>query len=146
MSMCALMMCACTIESSDNGDLDGYWHLEQVDTLATGRVGDYSERRIFWGIEHKLLNVKDVDEGKHGYLFRFEQTYDSLKLSSPYKFNGHEDKGEDGEPGGDIPVEDVEALRPYGVNALEEGFAKEALNGSKMILRSKTLRLYFRRF
>ena len=34
-----LVLCfqsACTLETSDNGDLDGYWHLEQVDTLATG--------------------------------------------------------------------------------------------------------------
>ena len=27
---------SCEIETSQNGDLDGFWHLEQVDTLATG--------------------------------------------------------------------------------------------------------------
>ena len=137
---------SCTIESSKNGDLDGFWHLERIDTLATGKTGDYSEKRIFWGIEHKLINVKDADAGTRGFLLRFEQTSDSLKLSSPYKFNWHEDQGTDDNPGGDIPVEDVEPLRHYGLNALDEKFAKEALDGSKMILRSKTLRLYFKRF
>lgn len=38
---------SCTLESSDNGDLDGYWHLESIDTLATGKTGDYSNRRFF---------------------------------------------------------------------------------------------------
>lgn len=147
LSLCIMLsLVSCTIESSKNGDLDGFWHLERIDTLATGKTSDYSEKRIFWGIEHKLLYVKDADAGTRGYLLRFEQTSDSLKLSSPYKFNWHEDQGSDEEPGGDIPVKNVEPLRPFGLNALEEKFAKEALDGSKMILRSKTLRLYFKRF
>ena len=49
--------------------------------------------------------------------------------------------------GGDIPVGEVnDDLRFYGINALPEGFAKERLDGSRMVLRSKTLRLTFRRF
>lgn len=45
-----LVLCfqsACTIEMSDNGDLDGYWHLEQVDTLATGGKLNLSKERVF---------------------------------------------------------------------------------------------------
>ena len=119
---------SCTLESSGNGDLDGYWHLESIDTLATGKTGDYSNRRFFWGIEHRLISVSDID---------------SLFLGKAYKNNWHQDNGEDG---GDIPVDDVEPLRYYGVNELEEHFAKEALSGSRMILRSKTLRLKFKKF
>ena len=51
-----LVLCfqsACTIEMSDNGDLDGYWHLEQVDTLATGGKLNLSKERVFWGLHHK---------------------------------------------------------------------------------------------
>ena len=33
-----MSLTSCEIETSENGDLDGYWHLEQVDTLATGGV------------------------------------------------------------------------------------------------------------
>lgn len=31
-----LLPSSCTIEASDNGDFDGFWHLERVDTLTTG--------------------------------------------------------------------------------------------------------------
>jgi hypothetical protein len=31
-----LTLSSCEVETSQNGDLDGFWHLEQVDTLATG--------------------------------------------------------------------------------------------------------------
>ena len=34
----------------------------------------------------------------------------------------------------------------HGINNLEEPFLKERLNSSSMVLRSKTLRLYFKRF
>jgi hypothetical protein len=37
-------------------------------------------------------------------------------------------------------------LAPYGINNLEEEFVKEKLDGGQMILRSKTLRLKFKRF
>lgn len=136
--------CGVDIETSDNGDLDGFWHLERVDTLATQKTVDYSGKRIFWAVQAKLLNVRDVDkDGRLGYLLRFSQTSDSLILSSPYKFNWHENEQSEG---GDIPVEDAEELRPYGINGLEEHYYKEALSGGKMILRSKTLRLEFRKF
>ena len=135
---------SCTLESSGNGDLDGYWHLESIDTLATGKTGDYSNRRFFWGIEHRLISVSDIDrEGRLGYYFRFEQTGDSLFLGKAYKNNWHQDNGDDG---GDHPIDDPTLLAPYGINNLEEEFVKEKLNGGQMILRSKTLRLKFKRF
>ena len=34
--MLSLTLGGCSIEMSDNGELDGYWHLERVDTLSTG--------------------------------------------------------------------------------------------------------------
>ena len=39
MAACMLLslglgMSSCTLETSDNGYFDGYWHLERVDTLA----------------------------------------------------------------------------------------------------------------
>ena len=40
-------MTSCTIESSDNGKLDGFWHMEQVDTLATGGTQDLSDSLMF---------------------------------------------------------------------------------------------------
>ena len=31
-----LTLSSCEVETSQNGDLDGFWHLEEVGTLATG--------------------------------------------------------------------------------------------------------------
>ena len=137
-------MTSCTIETSDNGNFDGFWHLEQVDTLATGNTLDMSGKRVFWGVQYKLISVYDTDkEGTFGYYLRFTQTRDKIVTKSPYKNNWHQDNGDDG---GDHPIDDPTLLAPYGINNLEEEFVKEKLNGGQMILRSKTLRLKFKRF
>lgn len=134
---------SCEIETSDNGDFDGFWHLESIDTLATGNKADYSHRRVFWGVEHKLIYAYDADLLVN-YYCRFTQTADSIIITKVYLDHGHQDDGIDG---GDIPVETVnDSLRYYGINVLPEGFLKEKMDGSKMILKSKTLRLNFRRF
>lgn len=134
---------SCEIETSDNGDFDGFWHLESIDSLATGNKADYTHRRTFWGVENKLIYAYDADS-LINYYCRFTQTADSVVITKVYLDHGHQDNGIDG---GDIPVEVVnDSLRYYGINALPEGFLKEKLNGSKMVLKSKTLRLNFRRF
>ncbi len=140
-----MAMSSCTIETSDNGDFDGYWHLEKVDTLATNGVCDLSQRRIFWGVQFKLIACKDVDrDGLHGHYFRFRQTSDSIIVHTPFKDNWHQDQGTNG---GDIPITVMnDSIRTYGINNLEEPFLKEKLKGDRMILRSKTLRLYFTKF
>ncbi|MFX7844709.1 lipocalin-like domain-containing protein, partial [Acinetobacter baumannii] len=90
----------------------------------------------FWGIEFKLIAATQYDNNTERMYFRFEQTSDSLKITQAFINHGHQDNGEDG---GDIPLTEVtNDLRYYGINNLPEGFAKEALSGSKMILRSKT--------
>lgn len=132
---------SCEVDSSDNGDLDGFWHLESVDTLATGGRCDYSNQRVFWGVQHKLLTVNNYKGGS--FNFRFSQTSDSLILSSPYKNHGHQDV----ENGGDIPMTEInETLRQCGINHLVESYYKEKMNGDKMILRTKDLRLNFKKF
>lgn len=140
-----MTLSSCTVETSDNGDFDGFWHLERVDTLATGGVLDMSHQRVFWGVQLRLLSCRNAGlEGTHGYYFRFRQTSDSIVLYSPYKDNWHQDRGDDG---GDIPCYEInDELRSYGINNLEEPFYKEKMTGGKMILKSKTLRLYFKKF
>ena len=139
------MTTACTFDSSDNGDFDGYWHLERVDTLATQGMLDLSQKRIFWGVQYHLMQCKDVDkEANDGFYFRFTQTADSIIVHNPYKNNWHQDYGDDG---GDLPVTQLnDTIRSYGINNLQEPFFKEKLKGDKMILRSKMLRLYFTKF
>ena len=132
---------SCEVEGSDNGNLDGFWHLESVDTLATGGRCDYSDQRVFWGVQYKLLSVNNYKGGN--FYFRFRQTSDSLILSSPYENHRHQDA----ENGGDIPITEInDTLRQCGINHLVEPYYKEKLSGNKMILRTKDLRLYFKKF
>ena len=132
---------SCELESSDNGKLDGFWHLESIDSLENGKTVDMSKLHVFWGIEYKLIVATQYDNNTERMFFRFEQTSDSLKITQAFINHGHQDNG------GDIPLTEVtNDLRYYGINNLPEGFAKEALSGSKMILRSKTLRLKFKKF
>ena len=111
-----LTLSSCEVETSQNGDLDGFWHLEQVDTLATGGTC-------------------------RGFYLRFEQTSDSLLITSVYRNKWHEDYG------GDVLLTEMnDSLRSCGINHLNEHFAKEVMTGGKMQLKSKTLRLRFRKF
>ena len=132
---------SCELESSDNGKLDGFWHLESIDSLENGKTVDMSKLHVFWGIEYKLIAATQYDNNTERMFFRFEQTSDSLKITQAFINHGHQDNG------GDIPLTEItNDLRYYGINNLPEGFAKEALSGNKMILRSKTLRLKFKKF
>lgn len=79
-------LASCEIETSDNGDFDGFWHLERVDTLATGGTTDLSKKRVFWGVQYKLISVYDIDkEGTFGYYLRFKQTRDQIVTYSPVR-------------------------------------------------------------
>lgn len=139
-------MCSCEMETTDNGDLDGFWHLESVDTLSTGGTCSYKERKVFWGVQHKLIAIRNFapNAASNGYYVRFNQTGDSLIISSPYANHWHQDYGDDG---GDVPVTEINAeLRELGMNNLEEHFKKEKLSGSKMVLSNKEYRLSFTKF
>lgn len=142
-----LMLASCNVETSDNGPLDGFWHLEQVDTLATGGTTDYSSGYVFWGVQKDLIYIKDSSNSSVGaYYLRFNQTQDSLHITKIYLDHGHEDNPNH-EQGGDIPVETIDRnLRFFGLNALPEHFKKEAINGNRMILSTKKLRLKFKKF
>ena len=142
-----ILLASCNVETSGNGSLDGFWHLEQVDTLATGGSTDYHKGYVFWGVQKDLMYIKDSSNGSIGaYYLRFSQTQDSLHITKIYLDHGHEDNPNH-EQGGDIPVEAIDRnLRFLGLNALPERFKKEALNGNRMILSTEKLRLKFKKF
>lgn len=52
---------SCELESSDNGKLDGFWHLESIDSLENGKTVDMSKLHVFWGIEYKLIAATQYD-------------------------------------------------------------------------------------
>lgn len=135
-----LMVVSCELETSGNGKLDGYWQMNQVDTLATGGVTDTRDSLIFWGIQGNLLQIRysenDVYLGE-GLLFRFEKKDSLFTLSLPVIHHLYET---------DEPIDDVEILKPFGIYRLEEKFAIEKLNKNIMVLTNDVLRLHFRKY
>lgn len=131
-----MLLAGCDIETSDNGDLDGHWHLVQVDTLATSRSSDLSDTRVFWGVQMHLIQIVDHDHdtSHYGYLFNFEHQGQTLRL-----YNAHKHDRAEGDP----LVEDAEVLAPLGISSLDDLFTIEQLNSDKMVLRDDRLRLWF---
>lgn len=132
-----LGLVACDIETSDNGDLDGFWQMTQIDTLG-GRSGDMREKYVFWCVQGKLIETYIArNSAMNEIVYTFDKTADSLLLHSPYI----SDRGN-----GDIKVEDVALLRAYGINQLEERFKIQQLSADNMVLESAMLRLHFRKY
>ena len=79
------LLASCNVETSDNGPLDGFWHLERVDTLATGGTTDYSSGYVFWGVQKELIYIKDSSNGSVGaYYLRFRQDITTASTSPRY--------------------------------------------------------------
>ena len=131
-----LLLTSCEIEFSNNGKLDGFWQLIAVDTLATQHTSDLKTSGRTWAFQGRLLEMRDTKGGYSDLYFSFEHRGDSLFLDSPYLSDRDVD---------DIKITDINIVRPYGVNGLKEGFEIESLSNNKLILRSKTLRLLFKK-
>lgn len=130
-----LAMPSCTLETSDNGDLDGFWHLERVDTISTDGTLDMSEKLVFWSVQMNLMNVVDRG-GSKDYFLRFDHSGTTLRVYDPY-INDR--------MSGDIKVDDVALLAPLGINELDETFDVESLSSRRMTLANGRLRLEFRK-
>ena len=129
---------SCELETSHNGDLDGFWHLVQVDTLQTGGVKDTSKDLIFWSIQLNLLELSDHSYSIPIYMARFNHENGQLKVTQPCLYNRYE--------GNEMVTEEtLHNISPFGLNALEETFQVEGLSGSKMKLSNGKLRLYFKK-
>lgn len=129
---------SCELETSGNGDLDGFWHLVQVDTLQTGGVNDTSKELFFWSFQVNLLEFSDRSYHIPIYMARFNHENGQLKVTQPCLYN--RDEGNEM-----VTEENVKDISPYGLNALEETFRVEELSGSRMTLSNGTLRLYFKK-
>lgn len=128
--------CGDLIETSDNGKLDGMWHLTRIDTLETGSGVDMAKDRKYLSVQGSILQVHDADRGEK-YMFRFSHTESRLELSDARSNDRTE---------GDPKVTNVSVLAPYGINRLSETFKVEKLTGSRLVLVSSTLRLIYRKF
>ena len=48
---------SCELEHSDNGKLDGFWHLTEVETLATKSHTEKREELVFWAVQGRLMQL-----------------------------------------------------------------------------------------
>ena len=121
------------MESSDNGHLDGFWHLVRVDTLSTDTLSivgtsDLSQDYFFWAFQFQLLSVRNTQKSPEEYFLRFQRQGDELVLSHPFQYVLQ---------GKDAPVENIDLLRPFGINDQEERFRIVHLSSRRMTLKSK---------
>lgn len=131
-----LLFFSCDIESSKNGDLDGYWHLERVDTLSTSGSLDLSQEKLFWAFQKDLLQLRGDEQE---FYLRFNHHDNHLDLSDP-----HLRDREKGDPA--IRSSTMYLILPYGINEEQEYFQVITLNGDDMVLRNQDLQLWFRKF
>lgn len=117
-------------ETSGNGDLDGYWKLIAIDTLATGGTHDLMENQVFWAVQHKLITMA-------GYAFRFEKTDETLTLYDGYLY-----QTDSIHPG----IDNIERLAIYGIHQQPETFSIDKLNNRHMTLSNTDYRLNFKKF
>lgn len=136
---------ACEFETSGNGDLDGFWRMAYIDTMATGGRADMTASNRFWCIQGKLLVLQMTWQKNPAYsedpdiICSFERDDDTLRLYSPHFLL---------RPEGDPPLRpnDVELLSPYGVNQLETSFFIRFLSSRHLTLETPELRLYLEKF
>lgn len=137
MVVCSLLHSCEGIETSNNGNLDGMWHLVKMDSLDIQKTIDYQHEGIFWSVQNDLLQVDDKQVRYRSCLLRFEKKSETLRVFDPYLYNRDD---------GDEIVDNNAFLTPFGINALNETFSIEKLNRNKMILKSQLLRLYFSKY
>ena len=121
---------SCDLERSENGDLDGIWKLQEIDSLATGKHVDTSSSSLAFAVQAHLIQLNG---GGKMVLCRFEHKADSLVIFDPYI--NHK-----------TPLEDVNVLKPYGFMGLRQAFLIEKLTGKRMILKTDELRMWFEKY
>lgn len=121
------LLTSCSSESSDNGDLDGFWVL-------TGRSG------LTWSFQGKILEFRDVNSVHHDLMAKFRHEGSQLIV---YDFRVVDRDADD------LPVTESEMddLRAYGINNMvEEQFQIRQLTSDDMHLESALESLHFRKY
>lgn len=148
LAVVAIGLTACEIHTSNNGDLDGFWQLSQVDTLANNRSGDVRQRGVFWCVQADLLEMKDLhdmtanEELPHvSVFFRFKHEQGKLRLWEPLA-----DLRDESQEEPDSVVTSVSTIAFYGLSRLDETFDVLRLDADCMTLASEKFRLHFRKY
>ena len=121
------LLTSCSAESSDNGDLDGFW-------LLSGRSG------LTWSFQGEILEFRDVNSVHPDLMAKFRHEGDLLIV---YDFRVLD------RDAGDQPVTESEKedLHAYGINNMvEEQFLIRQLTSDNMHLESDSESLHFQKY
>lgn len=137
------LLSSCETHSSDNGDLDNWWYLRQVDDLTAGTSESVATKKIFWSYIGNLMQTEGGGKNKH--LYRFEHKGGTLRVYEPRAHSRN--KGDTLLWEKDLPTLEPQMLymKDEGNNTFEETFTVEQLTSSQMILlnEDKSMRLHF---
>lgn len=142
--MVAVSLTSCSLETdtvSGDGNIEGFWHLELIETLAADSISepvvtDCSKLRLFWAIQHKLLVLTDKDGNYKVLNCRFTVGGGQLTITEVYEASTERV---------DTPTDDLSLLAPYGITRLNPTFSY-TLSGSHLTLTDGNTRLYLKRF
>jgi hypothetical protein len=143
-AMVALGACS-NFETSDNGSMDGFWQLTQIDTLETGCSQDVRERLIFWSVQANIIELSDrhTDERlgakNEPVFYYFDYSGDSLKLLAEPRPIVNNRRISD-------RFAETQDVSYYGFENLAMAFRVLRLEETKMTLQSETYRMHFRKY
>lgn len=138
LSLIGIVSCGDLVDTSDNGKLDGYWLLSQVDSIGSGQVAKVVSDRKFLSVQGTFVQMEDRDDGTQ-YIFRFTFVSDTLRLSDARRIDRNEPNPSD------PVVLSVDILRPYGINSLTPEYKVETLTGSRLVMSDGVVRLHYRK-
>ena len=133
------LLVSCELETSDNGDLDGFWHLTAVDTLANGVQTDMVSQKVFWSFQKDLLQLRgstDSEKELQEFYLRFLLKDDQLLLSDIHLRDREKDDPQ-------VDETTMHLIYIYGIRQLQETFKVLKLDNKEMIIQNNTLRLRF---
>ncbi len=135
---------ACTFETSNNGDLDGYWQLSQVDSLKKGTSVDKRASGLFWSVQVNLLEIRNNTSPDSSIFFRFDKSGDILRIWAPIA---------NIRAISDSVIKDSARLSAYYLHStlrpdstLESVLHINELNSDRMVLENNSYRLHFRKY
>lgn len=129
-----LSLSSCSVEMSNNGDLDGLWQMYEMQIDGAEPV-DMRYTGTTMSVAFRMMSLKNYYQPM--VYCRFENTGNTLRI---YDFRlGIHDVS-------DLPIEDPEVLNPFGIFSLDEHFKVEVMTGSDMVLRSDRALLKFRKY
>ena len=137
-----IALTACDFETSNNGDIDGYWQLSQLDTL-TGGSTDMRHANLFWSVQVKLLEIRNIEAPLRSILCRFHQDGDSLRIWNPV-FNDRNISDSLALPK-DLDFYNLD-YRVNAENMLESSLKIYQLDSERMVLTNSRFRFHFRKY